>query len=392
MKLLFKLDIKTFRFDLVYNNFNIHVIDTFSFNYRMDFDDGNPKVEDNLLENPEDNPWFEKTLEEFLYYCCPECDERNQSKEMFLKHALEIHPKSKDLKSKDIMIKQEFVEDINYQNDFIESKELFNEVDSKLYYDNENGDYEDFTKIVKCEINEGENEINFDEDTQEDDKNLIKKYKCNQCPKSFSKKYGLAKHVKHIHTKKHKCDKCDKAYGDPQKLKDHVMSVHEGVKHLKCKFCNKAFGYGSNLSAHIKSKHGGLNTAVNTCAFCKAIFHDYEKLKEHIINFHADSNNSNDENIKNEPIDSINVINEETIVKNHKCDLCEKAFDTKYHLTHHIKHIHIKEHKCSLCEKAYGSAAKLKDHFMSIHEGVKIHKCDFCDRRFAYQTALSGMN
>ena len=188
MKLLFKLDIKTFRFDLVYNNFNIHVIDTFSFNYRMDFDDGNPKVEDNLLENPEDNPWFEKTLEEFLYYCCPECDERNQSKEMFLKHALELHPKSKDLKSKNVKIKQEYNDD---ENDFGKSKGYYNDYEAVPLS----------SKLVKCEINEElyDDEITFDENIDEDDKNSIKKHKCKQCDKSFNRKYDLSHHIKHIH-------------------------------------------------------------------------------------------------------------------------------------------------------------------------------------------------
>ena len=34
------------------------------------------------------NPWAVGNLEEFLYYCCPECNEKNQSKELFLQHAL----------------------------------------------------------------------------------------------------------------------------------------------------------------------------------------------------------------------------------------------------------------------------------------------------------------
>ena len=43
------------------------------------------------------NPWSVENLEEFLYFCCPECDEKNQSKDMFIKHALNHHPKSKEL-------------------------------------------------------------------------------------------------------------------------------------------------------------------------------------------------------------------------------------------------------------------------------------------------------
>ena len=46
-----------------------------------------------------ENPWFVENLEEFLYYCCPECDLSResifQSRELFLEHALETHPKAK---------------------------------------------------------------------------------------------------------------------------------------------------------------------------------------------------------------------------------------------------------------------------------------------------------
>ena len=34
------------------------------------------------------NPWLIGTLDDFLYYCCPECDQRNHTKELFVQHAL----------------------------------------------------------------------------------------------------------------------------------------------------------------------------------------------------------------------------------------------------------------------------------------------------------------
>ena len=38
------------------------------------------------------SPWSVTNLEEFLYFCCPECEVRDQSKEDFVKHASEEHP------------------------------------------------------------------------------------------------------------------------------------------------------------------------------------------------------------------------------------------------------------------------------------------------------------
>ena len=40
--------------------------------------------------------WNIESLEDFLYYCCPECNERSQSRNIFLHHALEHHPISKN--------------------------------------------------------------------------------------------------------------------------------------------------------------------------------------------------------------------------------------------------------------------------------------------------------
>ena len=55
-----------------------------------------------------EDPWNVDTLEEFLYYCCPECkDERIQNKADFIKHALEEHPKSKVSVTKIIQVKKE---------------------------------------------------------------------------------------------------------------------------------------------------------------------------------------------------------------------------------------------------------------------------------------------
>ena len=42
------------------------------------------------------NPWLVTHLEEFLYYCCPECNNRNQSKDQFLEHALIEHPHAQE--------------------------------------------------------------------------------------------------------------------------------------------------------------------------------------------------------------------------------------------------------------------------------------------------------
>ena len=50
-----------------------------------------------LCTKTEQNPWMVDQLEEFLYFCCPECDEKCRARDSFLQHALFKHPNVSDL-------------------------------------------------------------------------------------------------------------------------------------------------------------------------------------------------------------------------------------------------------------------------------------------------------
>ena len=41
------------------------------------------------------NPWLVENIEEFSFYCCPECDFRSRDRDHFKRHAMESHNKSK---------------------------------------------------------------------------------------------------------------------------------------------------------------------------------------------------------------------------------------------------------------------------------------------------------
>jgi hypothetical protein len=43
------------------------------------------------------NPWAVEQLEDFLFFCCPECPDRSPSKETFINHALVEHPQARDI-------------------------------------------------------------------------------------------------------------------------------------------------------------------------------------------------------------------------------------------------------------------------------------------------------
>ena len=43
-----------------------------------------------------DNPWS-GNLDKYLFYCCPECDEKSANKESFIGHAVKTHPSAQDI-------------------------------------------------------------------------------------------------------------------------------------------------------------------------------------------------------------------------------------------------------------------------------------------------------
>ena len=45
------------------------------------------------IEEDKYNPWNVIQLEEFLFFCCPECDDRSPTKAIFINHALVEHPR-----------------------------------------------------------------------------------------------------------------------------------------------------------------------------------------------------------------------------------------------------------------------------------------------------------
>ena len=112
----------------------------------------NPLIEGEEISNY--NPWSVADLDVFLYFCCPECDVKDHSKEEFIKHAFTEHPKSKECLpfhvKKEI---EEFDENLDKFEDEENSFQYFDpefemkkEIDedfheNPLKYENENDSY-----------------------------------------------------------------------------------------------------------------------------------------------------------------------------------------------------------------------------------------------------------
>ena len=100
------------------------------------------------MENSNENPWYVNNIDEFLKYCCPECDENYKSKEPFVLHAFSTHPRSKEclelrMQSDNVMVfctvpqatSFELVQNLNQAGIIIQNNEC--NVTKHKKYDNE---------------------------------------------------------------------------------------------------------------------------------------------------------------------------------------------------------------------------------------------------------------
>ena len=128
------------------------------------------------------DPWNVDTLEEFLYYCCPECkDQRMQCKEDFIKHALDKHPKSKISFSKMLLVKKENPIELDHVKSIdIQTFETACDIEYLVKSEN-NEDWHNNSKTI--------NHLKKEQLVQSNDTTVIedsKDFECKSCSKSFS--------------------------------------------------------------------------------------------------------------------------------------------------------------------------------------------------------------
>ena len=236
-------------------------------------------MEEIKMENPV-NPWVVAHLEEFLFFCCPECDEKSQSKEYFLEHAIGHHPKAKEVLFK-FQVKDEPLEEENgnEDNSYFEADVEINEQYDNSEMDLDYLDYETSTN-PKVEVKE-EDDYEDDEEYEEKPKKkrkIVKKpkdpskpkelkekrdsYQCGSCGVEFVKWADLKNHYRTVHVHKdlsgqcqYHCVACNTMFDTLSKLKYHAKNAHLNKKAHKCKYCDETFTRPLYLNKHVKTVH-----------------------------------------------------------------------------------------------------------------------------------------
>lgn len=315
------------------------------------------------------NPWSVSTLEDFLFYCCPECPHKYRSSISFTNHAVKNHPKAKE-KFGEVYLEQDFnedeqdeelkaeVPDMNSDESEAEEQE---QQDQKLDPD---GDFQcyDCGIIIQTELKVQEHMEQVHKCSDSSNYGLPRPYNCVHCGQAFEKEKTLlhhvcsdlvpnsndkeksfgcpqceykaksqlliTKHVRRLHKKerKHNCTICGKSFFEKWNLTDHIVAVHQKKKPYVCDKCGKAFSQKSGLSSHNTFQHPDPNKIMPV-----------KRKREW----------------KTEPT---------------PCERCGKILMSKYSLEKHILHTHenVRPFNCETCGKTFKSNSNLKEHISQV--------------------------
>ena len=237
-----------------------------------------------------------KSLEEFHYYCCPECPSKYASKTYFIIHAVTTHSHSRSFiegfEDNKADVKTEKTSSATVNEPSRNNGYLLPQTKEATVY---------LPKLTDACIRKYTT-TSIHKKTQ---------YHCEKCDKSLSTKGNLKLHVKSVHDSvRYNCDKCDKSFSQKGHLNEHVKTFHENVRY-SCDKCNKSYIHKTNLTAHIKSVHENIR---HYCDKCDKSFTWKSALNTHIQIVHE------------------NVL--------YNCDKCDKSFSLKTHLKQHMKKVH----------------------------------------------------
>lgn len=193
------------------------------------------------MDLPKDttNPWLVTYLEEFLYYCCPECDERCQSRDTFLDHALGRHPLAEDSLKK-------------FQINDFDNDNFLNITDIKQ----ENYDHEESSVSEAMMM-----EIPVDPPLKEESEPLKKPIrKCAKKKKTSTTSINKSK----------KCEICCKVYANRDSWRAHMRNEHpkDNSKVWACQQCDFMGKHERSLKAHMSTVHQKEKLAKMFCSHC----------------------------------------------------------------------------------------------------------------------------
>uniref|UniRef100_A0A8C2KZS8 Zinc finger protein 408 n=1 Tax=Cyprinus carpio TaxID=7962 RepID=A0A8C2KZS8_CYPCA len=207
------------------------------------------------------------------------------------------------------------------------------------------------------------NEDSSAEQTERDFPHFIireRKYKCDECDKSFFQLCHLKKHrFTHQNQKPYACTECGKTYSSQESFQAHLL-MHRGQRPFQCQHCDKSYGLKRDLKEH-QVLHSGEKPFV--CDICGKAFARRPSLR-----VHREVHRSKEPDYQAPKV---------------KCPECNKELANSGSLRNHMRlHTGERPYVCQHCNKSFRQRGNLLGH-MRIHTGEKPYQCDHCELRFS---------
>lgn len=185
---------------------------------------------------------------------------------------------------------------------------------------------------------------------------------CLVCGKTYETFLGVHKHM-NSHYEHYICESCGNVYVTYQRLVNHIKNYH-ATGDYSCKACSKTFPSYSAFYSHDAKVHR--NNKRYKCPICDEKFSYYKLRLNHLAKVHGEKSAM------------------------YPCPVCHKVFDLCSRRTNHLRIYHavrVKSHVCAVCGMAFYSGYELKEHSVK-HGGERIYQCDICKKAYARMKTL----
>ena len=198
-------------------------------------------------------PWGVESLDQFLFYCCPECDNKYEDPQNFINHAMQTHANA-------TVEEENEIEDVNNEN--IEYAEDNEDVNNVRHVEDVEG-VEDIEHVEDVEAFEGFEGVQHveEEDVEgvECVNNYANPYEYAETSSLHANPYAYAEasssqkaqiKIPVIHGENYLKQRPEKAPRAPGNIKSH-QNYSKPKRDHTCTHCNKSFLYASKLKSHI---------------------------------------------------------------------------------------------------------------------------------------------
>ncbi|XP_019960036.2 zinc finger protein 420-like isoform X2 [Paralichthys olivaceus] len=180
-----------------------------------------------------------------------------------------------------------------------------------------------------------------------------KPYQCQECGKCFLSEKCLANHeLRHNNDRPESCLVCGRGFRNRYDLKQH-MRTHTGERPYQCTHCSQCFSTAGGLRSHTRVHTG---EKPHVCPDCGKGFSQIGAMRTHRLTHTGE--------------------------RPFKCTVCGKGFTMAHKVTVHMRvHTGERPYVCTQCGKAFSDGSVLKQHMLN-HSGVRPYHCQICPKTY----------